>query len=92
MVFGSRFLVLGVLAALWGSVAADDVLSTTRFTDCGNGTQAVDVNQFYLQFDRKSKNLTFQVAGLSKISANVTGNSGVKGLAHGSTNQCRSSR
>lgn len=55
------------------SVTATDILSSSGFTDCGNGTQDVTVSQFELSFDRDTKVLIFAVAGNSKISQNVTG-------------------
>ena len=60
---------------LVGLAAAADVLSTSGFSECGNGAQDVTVSQFDLSFDRDTKQLTFDVAGLSKISQNVTGRS-----------------
>ena len=60
---------------LVGLAAAADVLSTSGFSECGNGAQDVTVSQFDLSFDRDTKQLTFDVAGLSKVSQNVTGRS-----------------
>jgi len=60
---------LGFLAA----VEAADVLSTSGFQECGNGTQAITVSQFELSFDRSTKELVFAVAGKSLVSQNVTG-------------------
>jgi hypothetical protein len=63
---------LGALG-LVGMAAAADILSTSGFSECGNGAQDVTVSQFELSFDRATKLLTFSVVGLSKVSENVTG-------------------
>lgn len=60
---------LGFLAA----VEAADILSTSGFQVCGNGTQDITVSQFELSFDRSTKELVFVVAGNSQVSQNVTG-------------------
>jgi len=54
-------------------VSAANVLSTSGFQDCGNGTQDVTVSQFQLSFDRATNELVFAVAGNSKVSQKVTG-------------------
>jgi hypothetical protein len=59
--------------ALAGLAAGADVLSTSGFSECGNGAQDVTVSQFELSFDRDTKQLIFAVAGFSKVSENVTG-------------------
>lgn len=66
---------------LVGLAARADVLSTSGFSECGNGVQDVTVSQFELSFDRATKELTFTVAGNSKVSENVTGTK----LGEGST-------
>lgn len=63
---------LGALG-LMGLAAGADILSTSGFSECGSGAQDVTVSQFELSFDRETKQLTFAVAGSSKISENVTG-------------------
>jgi hypothetical protein len=55
------------------TVGAADILSSSGFQNCGNGTQDITVSQFELNFDRSSNVLTFAVAGNSKSSQNVTG-------------------
>lgn len=67
---------VGVLIAALGSligVTASDVLSTSGFQDCGSGVEEISVSQFHLSFDRITKELDFTVAGVSKVSQNVTG-------------------
>lgn len=54
-------------------VSAANLLSTSGFQDCGNGTQDVTVSQFQLSFDRATNELVFAVAGNSKVSQKVTG-------------------
>jgi ML-like domain len=61
--------VLGLLA----TVSATDILSSSGFQICGNGTQDVTVSNFDISFDRSSNVLTFNVAGESKVSEDVTG-------------------
>ena len=58
---------------LLSMTGAADLLSTSGFTECGNGPQDVTVSQFQLSFDRATKELDFAVAGESKVSQNVTG-------------------
>lgn len=60
---------LGLLTA----VEATDILSSSGFQVCGNGTQDITVSQFELSFDRSTNELVFAVAGNSQISQNVTG-------------------
>ena len=60
---------LGLLTA----VEAADILSSSGFQVCGNGTQDITVTQFELSFDRSTNELVFAVAGNSQISQNVTG-------------------
>jgi hypothetical protein len=60
----------------WGVVSgvrAVDVLSTTGFATCGNGTQDISVSEFDMSFDRTNNELNFAVAGNSLISQNVIG-------------------
>jgi len=61
------------LVGLVELAAGADVLSTSGFSECGNGVQDVTVSHFELSFDRATKLLTFAVAGNSKVSENVTG-------------------
>jgi hypothetical protein len=63
---------LAAFLALMPNVRADDVLSTSGFSECGNGTQDVSVQQFQLSFDRATKTLDFTVAGSSEVSQNVS--------------------
>ena len=63
---------LGALGLI-GLAAGADVLSTSGFSECGNGVQDVTVSHFELSFDRATKQLTFAVVGNSKVSENVTG-------------------
>jgi hypothetical protein len=55
------------------TVSATDVLSSSGFQTCGNGTQDVTVSNFQISFDRSTNELTFDVAGDSKVSQDVTG-------------------
>src|SRR5271170_2152450 len=64
---------LAFLGGLLRIVNAVDVLSTSGFQNCGNGTQDVTVSQFQLSYDRTTKELVFAVAGNSLVSQNVTG-------------------
>jgi hypothetical protein len=75
MIFPSRARIYTCAAAigLLSMAGAADVLSTSGFTECGNGPQDVTVSQFQLSFDRATKELDFAVAGESKVSQNVTG-------------------
>jgi hypothetical protein len=75
---------VGVVIAALGSligVTASDVLSTSGFQDCGNGVEDVAISQFHLSFDRTTKELDFMVAGVSKVSQNVTGREFTDSLA-----------
>jgi len=74
-------LYLAFLATI-SNVLAADVLSTSGFTQCGNGTQDVSVQQFQLTFDRNTQNLDFAVAGESKVSQNVTAQINVTALGN----------
>jgi len=71
----NRLLVYGtvIAAGLLSAVRAVDVLSTSGFQTCGNGTQDITVSQFKLSFDRSSNELIFAVAGNSLKSQNVVG-------------------
>src|SRR5271169_1060257 len=62
-----------VALGLFSAVEAADILSTSGFQVCGNGTQDITVSQFELSFDRSTKELVFAVAGNSQVSQNVTG-------------------
>jgi len=80
-------LFLGSLG-LMGLAAGADVLSTSGFSECGNGAQDVTVSQFELSFDRETKLLTFAVAGNSKVSENVTGTEPKRMQLINSSSQC----
>jgi hypothetical protein len=67
---------LGLLTA----VEATDILSSSGFQVCGNGTQDITVSQFELSFDRSTNELVFAVAGNSQISQNVTATMNVTAL------------
>jgi hypothetical protein len=58
---------------LLSAVCADDILSSSGFQTCGNGSQDVTVTQFELSFDRSNNQLTFAVTGDSLLSQKVTG-------------------
>jgi hypothetical protein len=62
-----------VALGLFTAVEAADILSSSGFQVCGNGTQDITVSQFELSFDRSTNVLLFAVAGNSKVSQNVTG-------------------
>jgi hypothetical protein len=55
------------------SASATDILASSGFQNCGNGTQDVSVSQFQLSFDRSTNELVFAVAGTSRVSEKVTG-------------------
>jgi|SRR5271154_3266655 hypothetical protein len=67
----SWLVALGLLTA----VEAADILSSSGFQVCGNGSQDITVTQFELNFDRSTNELVFAVAGNSQVSQNVTGSS-----------------
>jgi hypothetical protein len=71
----NRFLVYAAVigGGLLSRVGAVDVLSTTGFATCGNGTQDITVSEFDLSFDRSTNELTFAVAGECLVSQNVIG-------------------
>jgi len=71
----NRLLVYGAVigGGLLSTVRAVDVLSTSGFQTCGNGTQDITVSQFKLSFDRSNNELMFAVAGNSLVSQNVVG-------------------
>jgi hypothetical protein len=75
MILPSRVRIYTYAAALvlLSMTGAADILSTSGFTECGNGPQDVTVSQFQMSFDRATKELDFAVAGESKVSQNVTG-------------------
>jgi hypothetical protein len=80
MIFPNQARIFTYAAAmgLLSMTGAADILSTSGFTECGNGAQDVTVSQFHLSFDRATKELNFAVAGESKVSQNVTGMSSGK--------------
>jgi len=71
----NRFWVYAAVISLGvvSGVRAIDVLSTTGFATCGNGTQDISVSEFDMSFDRTNNELNFAVAGDSLISQNVIG-------------------
>lgn len=62
-------LALGVIAG----VRASDVLSSTGFALCPSQQQNLTISEFYVQYDRTTDILTFNVSGVSDISQHVTG-------------------
>ena len=64
---------IGVVLGFLSIVSATDVLTSSGFQECGNGTQDVSVSQFELSFDRSTSVLVFDVAGESLTAQNVTG-------------------
>ena len=60
-----------VLGALSTTVLANDVLKTTGFTTCLNNAD-INVNALNVQFDRSTKQITFDVGGSSSKVQNVT--------------------
>jgi hypothetical protein len=61
---------VAVLALLSGALGSD-ILSTSGFSDCGNGS-TITVHNLDLQFDRSTNLLTFDVSGTSSKSQAVT--------------------
>ncbi len=53
------------------TVSANDVLKTTGFTTCIDNSQ-ISVTVLDIQYDRTTKQLTFDVAGTSTKEQNVT--------------------
>jgi hypothetical protein len=70
---GSRVSVVAGWLALASFVSAAEILSTGAYYVCDSGVQDVTVSAFQLDFDRATKLLVFEVAGVSKKTQNVTG-------------------
>lgn len=62
---------LTVLGALSTVALANDVLKTTGFTTCLNDPE-INVNALNVQFDRSTKQITFDIGGTSSKVQNVT--------------------
>ncbi|KAK2009977.1 TRP-domain-containing protein [Colletotrichum eremochloae] len=62
---------LALATALATGTLADSILKTTSFTTCGNDT-AVTVQKVDIQYNNDDKTVTFDVAGTSAKSQNVT--------------------
>lgn len=60
-----------ILGALSSSALANDILKTTGFTTCLNDPP-INVNALDVQFDRSTKQITFNVGGSSSKVQNVT--------------------
>lgn len=60
-----------VLGALAITVSANDILKTTGFTTCMDNSQ-ISATVLNIQYDRTSKQLSFDVAGTSAKEQNVT--------------------
>ncbi|KAK4693955.1 hypothetical protein P7C71_g3539, partial [Lecanoromycetidae sp. Uapishka_2] len=68
----SRWLAgLTMLGALSSTTLANDILQTTGFTTCMNDAQ-INVNALDIQYDRSTKQITFNVGGSSSKVQNVT--------------------
>ena len=70
----SRILAKCALGLLISGIAlGDDVLSTSSFTSCMDGTNSqITVQHLNIQFDRQTSTITFDVAGSSAKVQNVT--------------------
>ena len=66
-------LLLALLSALPVSVLGGDVLTTSGYSSCVNNP-TVDVNKMNVTYDRNTRQLSFDVAGISKQVQNVTAN------------------
>lgn len=60
-------------AALISGVLATDILHTDGFSNCNNGSDSsIQVNNVDISFDRSTNKITFDVAGTSAVSQDVT--------------------
>ena len=60
-----------IFGALFTTVVANDVLKTNGFTTCVDNSK-IKVNALNIQFDRSTKQITFDVGGTSDEVQNVT--------------------
>lgn len=64
----TAFASLALAAGVW----AGDIISTDGFSNCGNSDSSIQVQNLDISFDRSTSTITFNVAGTSKISQDVT--------------------
>jgi len=58
--------------ALLPKVLGTDILHTSGFTDCNNGSSTIKVNNVDISFDRSTNDITFDVSGSSEEEQKVT--------------------
>ena len=58
--------------ALCGSALAADIISTDGFSTCSTGDTTINVQKVDISFDKSTNTITFDVAGTSAISQDVT--------------------
>ena len=58
--------------ALAHGIWATDIISTDGFSNCGSSDNTIEVQNVDISFDRTTNTITFDVAGTSKISQDVT--------------------
>ncbi|KAK9468590.1 hypothetical protein V1512DRAFT_58479 [Lipomyces arxii] len=61
-----------LLIGLVQLVSADDTIGTDTFYTCDGINATIDVSQFSISYSKQSRNLTFDLAGQSTASQNVT--------------------
>lgn len=60
------------LAALSSTALAKDILGTSRFSSCQNGTATIKVDKVNIEYNKENKTVIFDVAGRSTREQNVT--------------------
>ena len=70
---GLRLLPLLLLSALPAGVLGSDVLSTTGFSQCVNNP-SVEVTNLNVTYNKNTRQLNFDVAGISKVVQKVKAN------------------
>ncbi|KAK9478989.1 TRP-domain-containing protein [Lipomyces japonicus] len=68
----SSFLLPALVASVTTFVAAADVISTNQVYTCDSSAASIFVNDLSIQYDRQSKNVTFNIQGSSAKSQNVS--------------------
>ena len=58
--------------ALLPSVLGADILKTSGFSNCNNGTSTIKVNNVDISFDRNTNEIQFDVSGTSTKEQDVT--------------------
>ncbi|KAK9474076.1 uncharacterized protein V1510DRAFT_374352 [Dipodascopsis tothii] len=66
-----RLLSTAAVALMAGAAAASNVISTGTYYSCSD-SDYLDVSEFYLSYDKTSQNVTFNIAGTTTESLNVT--------------------